>query len=377
LKFSDFPFKAELLEGIETIGFVEATPIQEQSIPLILDNRDMIGCAQTGTGKTAAFLLPIINKLIGGPGNKLNTIIITPTRELALQIDQQLEGLSYFTNTTSLAIYGGSDGETFLQQKSAIISGIDVIVATPGKLLSHMNLGYVDCSSIQHLILDEADRMLDMGFYDDIMRIVRNIPESRQTILFSATMPNKIKTLANKLLKNPAHVSIAISKPAEGILQAAYDSSERDKAKMIGLILKKEKGELPYSIIFCSTKKAVKSLEKELKSLGIHCAAVHSDLDQREREEVLRDYRGKRIQVLVATDVLSRGIDIDNIELVINYHVPSDPEDYIHRIGRTARANSTGVALTFISKDESMKFKRIERLLGKEIKRLPSPQSSN
>jgi superfamily II DNA/RNA helicase len=376
LKFSDFPFKPELLEGIETIGFVEATPIQEQSIPLILENRDMIGCAQTGTGKTAAFLLPIINKLIGSSENKLNTIIITPTRELALQIDQQLEGLSYFTNTTSLAIYGGSDGETFLQQKSAIMSGIDVIVATPGKLLSHMNLGYVDCSSLQHLVLDEADRMLDMGFYDDIMRIVRHIPQNRQTILFSATMPDKIKKLAGKLLKDPAHVSIAISKPAEGILQAAYESTEAEKAKLIGNLLKKEKGELPYSIIFCSTKKAVKSLEKELKTQGIHCAAVHSDLDQTERENVLRDYRSKRLQVLVATDVLSRGIDIDNIELVINYHVPGDPEDYIHRIGRTARANSTGVALTFISKEEGIKFKRIERLLGKAIKRLPPPLAS-
>lgn len=371
MKFSELSLVKELQEGIEAMGFSEATPIQEQSIPIILGNRDMIGCAQTGTGKTAAFLLPIINKLIANPSQKLNTLIITPTRELALQIDQQLEGLSYFSNTTSLAIYGGSDGETFLQQKSAIMAGVDIIVATPGKLLSHMNLGYMDCSGLQHLVLDEADRMLDMGFHDDIMKIVRFLPTNRQTILFSATMPERIKKLADKLLNNPEYVSIAISKPAEGILQAAYEAEDSQKVRLISKLLKKEKDTLPYSLIFCSTKRSVKSLEKELNAAGIKCSGVHSDLPQNEREEILRNFRNKKLQVLVATDVLSRGIDIDNIELVINYHVPDDPEDYIHRIGRTARANSTGVALTFIGKAEAHKIRRIEKMLGKEIKKLP------
>ena len=371
MKFTDFGLVKELQEGIEAIGFSEATPIQEQSIPLILENHDMIGCAQTGTGKTAAFLLPIIHKLIKSPSQKLNAIIITPTRELALQIDQQLEGLSYFSNTTSLAIYGGSDGGTFLQQKSAILSGVDIVVATPGKLLSHMNLGYVNCDEVQHLVLDEADRMLDMGFHDDIMKIIGFLPENRQTILFSATMPEKIKKLTNKILKQPKFVSIAISKPAENILQAAYLAKDNEKIRLISQLLKKEKDSLPYCIIFCSTKRSVKSLEKELKDEKIQCKGVHSDLVQADREQALRDFRSKKIQVLVATDVLSRGIDIDNIELVINYNVPGDPEDYIHRIGRTARANSSGVALTFINKDETGRFKRIEKLLGKEIKKIP------
>jgi ATP-dependent RNA helicase RhlE len=372
LKFSDFNFESSLQEGLDSMGFETPTPIQEQAIPIILSHKDLIGCAQTGTGKTAAFLLPILNQLSVNPTDKTDTLIIVPTRELALQIDQALQGFSYFTSVSSLAIYGGSDGSVFERERKALTDGANVIIATPGRLMAHLNMGYVKLDSLKHLILDEADRMLDMGFVDDIMKITTYLPKERQTLLFSATMPPKIRTLATKLLKDPEHISIAISKPSEGIVQGAYLVYDTQKNNLIKLLLKGK--DLNSVIIFLSTKQKVKELERDLQKAGLKAKAIHSDLEQNEREEVLLDFRSKKLQILVATDILSRGIDIEDISLVINYDVPGDAEDYIHRIGRTARAASTGVALTFINEYDQQKFLQIETLIGNEVKKLPLPE---
>jgi ATP-dependent RNA helicase RhlE len=372
LKFSDFNFESNLQEGLDSMGFQTPTPIQEQAIPIILNHKDLIGCAQTGTGKTAAFLLPILNQLSVNPTDKTDTLIIVPTRELALQIDQALQGFSYFTSVSSLAIYGGSDGSVFERERRALTDGANVIIATPGRLMAHLNMGYVKLDSLKHLILDEADRMLDMGFVDDIMKITTYLPKDRQTLLFSATMPPKIRTLATKLLKDPEHISIAISKPSEGIVQGAYLVYDTQKNNLIKLLLKGK--DLNSVIIFLSTKQKVKELERDLQKTGLKAKAIHSDLEQSEREEVLLDFRSKKLQILVATDILSRGIDIEDISLVINYDVPGDAEDYIHRIGRTARAASTGVALTFINEYDQQKFLQIETLIGSEVKKLPLPE---
>jgi ATP-dependent RNA helicase RhlE len=372
LKFSDFNFESNLQEGLDSMGFETPTPIQEQAIPIILSHKDLIGCAQTGTGKTAAFLLPILNQLSVNPTDKTDTLIIVPTRELALQIDQALQGFSYFTSVSSLAIYGGSDGSVFERERKALTDGANVIIATPGRLMAHLNMGYVKLDSLKHLILDEADRMLDMGFVDDIMKITTYLPKERQTLLFSATMPPKIRTLATKLLKDPEHISIAISKPSAGIVQGAYLVYDTQKNNLIKLLLKGK--DLNSVIIFLSTKQKVKELERDLQKAGLKAKAIHSDLEQNEREEVLLDFRSKKLQILVATDILSRGIDIEDISLVINYDVPGDAEDYIHRIGRTARAASTGVALTFINEYDQQKFLQIETLIGNEVKKLPLPE---
>jgi len=373
LKFSDFNFESNLQEGLDSMGFETPTPIQEQAIPIIQSNRDLIGCAQTGTGKTAAFLLPILNKLAMDPTETTNTLIIVPTRELALQIDQALQGFSYFTSVSSLAIYGGSDGSSFEREKRALSEGANIIIATPGRLMAHLNMGYVKLDNLQHLILDEADRMLDMGFVDDILKISNYLPKVRQTLMFSATMPHKIRSLANSLLVNPEHISIAISKPAEGVIQGAYLVYDAQKNNLIKSLL--EGKDLSSVIIFVSTKIKVKELERDLQKAGLKAKAIHSDLDQPEREEVLRNFRSKKLQILVATDILSRGIDIEDIGLVINYDVPGDAEDYIHRIGRTARAAATGVALTFINEYDQQKFFQIETMLGTEVKKLPLPST--
>jgi superfamily II DNA/RNA helicase len=355
------------------MGFNTPTPIQEQAIPIILSKRDLIGCAQTGTGKTAAFLLPILNKLAKDPTDSTNTLIIVPTRELALQIDQALQGFSYFTSVSSLAIYGGSDGSSFEREKRALSEGANIIIATPGRLMAHLNMGYVKLDKLEHLILDEADRMLDMGFVDDILKISNYLPKVRQTLMFSATMPPKIRTLANSLLVNPEQISISISKPAAGVIQGAYLVYDTQKNNLIKSLL--EGKDLSSVIIFVSTKIKVKELERDLQKAGLKAKAIHSDLDQPEREEVLRNFRSKKLQILVATDILSRGIDIEDIGLVINYDVPGDAEDYIHRIGRTARAAATGVALTFINEYDQQKFLQIETLLESEVKKLPLPES--
>ncbi|MFP5471721.1 MAG: DEAD/DEAH box helicase [Bacteroidia bacterium] len=354
------------------MGFETPTAIQEQAIPIILSGKDIIGCAQTGTGKTAAFLLPILHKLSLNPTETTNTLIIVPTRELALQIDQALEGFSYFTSVSSMAIYGGSDGSVFEREKRALTEGANVIIATPGRLMSHLNMGYVKFNHLQHLILDEADRMLDMGFIDDIMKIIGHLPKERQTLMFSATMAPKIRTLANKLLKNPEEISISISKPAAGVEQGAYLVYDNQKNKLITQVMRGK--EWNSVIIFVSTKIKVKDLERDLIRDGFKAKAIHSDLEQTEREEVLRNFRSKQLQILVATDILSRGIDIQDIEMVVNYDVPGEPADYIHRIGRTARAASKGVALTFINEFDQQKFAQIEALIGAEVNKLPLPE---
>ena len=371
MTFDDFNLDYELLDGLDTMGYTKPTPIQEQAIPVILDNKDIIACAQTGTGKTAAYVLPIIHKILNSNKREIHTLILAPTRELALQIDQQIEGFAYYTDVSSIAVYGGGDGAVWDQQKKAIKKGVDIIIATPGRLISHLSSGAVKMEHLECLVLDEADRMLDMGFYDDIIRIISYLPQKRQTLLFSATMPPKIRTLANTILKNPAQVNIAISKPAEGILQQAYMVYDKQKLNLIKKILKE--GNYASVLIFASTREHVKELDRELRHSGITAKAFHSDLVQDEREEIMRAFKSRRLPVIIGTDVLSRGIDVEGIDLVVNYDVPPDPEDYIHRIGRTARASSTGTAITFINDKDQHKFSRIEHLMGKEVSKLPLP----
>ncbi|NMM50000.1 DEAD/DEAH box helicase [Flammeovirgaceae bacterium KN852] len=356
-----------------SMGFENATPIQEQAIPIVLQGRDLIGCAQTGTGKTAAYLLPVLNNITNRGSNKINTLILAPTRELVQQIDQQLQGFGYFTNTSSIPIYGGGDGATWTRQKHAMKQGVDIIVATPGRLLSQLNTIDFDFSDLQHLVLDEADRMLDMGFYDDIVRIISFIPKKRQTLLFSATMPKKIRELANKILHNPAEVNISISKPAEGVEQVVYSVYNKQKTPLLMQLL--DHGDFESIIIFASRKEIVKDLEKELIRKKYNVKAFHSDLEQPERESLMRDFKNKQVRVLIGTDILARGIDVDGIDLVVNYDSPSDPEDYVHRVGRTARASRTGKAVTFINEDDQRKLFKIERMIGMEVPRGILPES--
>ena len=372
MTFNDFNFDDKLLDSLSAMGYSKPTPIQEQAIPLIMANKDLIACAQTGTGKTAAFLLPILNKLLKTEKRHLNTLIVVPTRELALQIDQQVEGLSYFLSVSSIAVYGGNDGTVWEQQKKALKEGADIIIATPGRLIAQLQSGLMDFTHMQHLVLDEADRMLDMGFYEDIMQVISYIPKNVQKVMFSATMPPKIRTLANTILNNPETINIALSKPAEGILQQAYVVYDSQKVPLIQSLL--TTGNFPSVVIFASTKDSVKILDRELQRVGIPTKAFHSDLDQSEREQILRGFKAKQIQVLIGTDIISRGIDVEGISLVINYDVPPDPEDYIHRIGRTARAETKGTAITFINDKDQPKFFRIESLIGRDIDKMPVPE---
>jgi superfamily II DNA/RNA helicase len=375
MRFTEFKFGNELQEGLDMMGFEQATPIQQQAIPIIQNNKDLIACAQTGTGKTAAFVLPILDKLTKAEqNNKVNTIIIAPTRELAKQIDMQIEGFSYFTNSSSYPIYGGGTGVEFDNQKQALKKGADIIICTPGRLLAHLDFNYFDPSGVKHFILDEADRMLDMGFYDDIMKIANPLPKERQNLLFSATMPPKIRELANKLLKNPASISLAISKPAEGITQSAYMVNDRQKVNLAREILRAKGRDLSHVLIFASSIKSVREIKRTLNKAGMRASEMHSGLDQSEREETIRDFKNKKIKILVATDILSRGIDIQEIELVINYEVPHDAEDYVHRIGRTARADRTGEAITFINPKQVRNFMDIEKLIEKEVPKLELPK---
>ena len=371
MTFDDFNFDASLLEGLYSMGYKTPTPIQEQAIPVLLENKDLIACAQTGTGKTAAYLLPIIDHIVRAPIRHLNTLIIAPTRELVLQIDQQIDGMGYFCSVGSIAIYGGNDGMTWEKQKHALREGVDIICATPGRLIALLQNGDINFEHLQHLVLDEADRMLDMGFFDDITTIINYLPKERQTIMFSATMPAKIRLLANKITKNPEQINIAISKPAAGIVQQAYVVHDSQKEGILREILKNE--DYQSVIIFCSTKDNVKLLEKNLRRDEKSIKAFHSDLEQAEREEIMRDFKGKKLRILIGTDILSRGIDVDGISLVINYDAPPDPEDYIHRIGRTARASKAGVAITFINLRDQGKFSRIEDLMGYEVTKMPLP----
>jgi superfamily II DNA/RNA helicase len=375
MKFTDFGFDQRLMDGIEASNYEDATPVQEQVIPLILSGKDIIASAQTGTGKTAAFLLPLIHRIINGThdGTEITAMIIVPTRELSIQIAQHLEGLSYFTSVSSIAVYGGGDGNAFVQEKKALSQGADIVVCTPGKMMAHIKMGYVKLNSLQYLVLDEADRMLDMGFYDDIMFIINHLPKKRQNLLFSATMPPKIRTLAKNILHQPEEINIAISKPPEKIIQQAFLVYDTQKIALI-LHLLKEK-DFKTVLIFCSSKLNVKQLTRDLKRNGIKAGEIHSDLEQDSREDILIQYKSGRLPVLVATDILSRGIDIDNIDLVINFDVPHDGEDYVHRIGRTARAEADGTAYTLISVKEQRRFLQIEKLIGKEVQKMKVPES--
>ncbi len=375
MKFSELPLNDQILDALEAMRFEDCTPIQEKSIPVILDGKDLIAVAQTGTGKTAAYLLPILNKLSEEeyPEDAINCVIMAPTRELAQQIDQQMEGFSYFMPVSSVAVYGGNDGILFEQQKKGLTLGADVVIATPGRLIAHLSLGYVDLSRVSFFILDEADRMLDMGFYDDIMQIVKYLPKERQTIMFSATMPAKIQQLAQNILNNPVEVKLAVSKPADKIIQAAYICYENQKLGIIRDLFKEQTPE--RVIIFASSKLKVKEVTKALKQMKLNVGEMHSDLEQAQREEVMYAFKAGKINILVATDIVARGIDIDDIRLVINYDVPHDCEDYVHRIGRTARANNDGVAITFVSEKEQSSFKTIENFLEKNIYKIPVPES--
>ena len=368
MRFDELLYNDDVLDALDAMRFEECTPVQEQAIPVVEQGRDLIACAQTGTGKTAAYLLPVIDQLADGgfPEDAVNCVIMVPTRELVQQIDQQMQGFAYFLpEISSTAIYGGTDGKTFDQQKRGLTTGASVIIATPGRLLAHLQMGYVDLSRVSFFILDEADRMLDMGFFDDIMKIVKELPGDRQTLMFSATMPPKIKQLAKRILTDPEEVRIAVSKPAERIEQSAYICYERQKE---GLLLHLFKQTPPDRVIlFSSSKLKVKQLTRTLRQKHIHVAEMHSDLDQNTREQVMLDFKAGRIKVLVATDIVSRGIDVDDISLVINFDVPHEAEDYVHRVGRTARAAGSGRAITFVGEKEQTKFRRIEQLIETEI----------
>ncbi|EAZ82865.1 DEAD/DEAH box helicase [Algoriphagus machipongonensis] len=370
MDFSSFNFETSLQEGLDAMGFEQPTPIQEKAIPVILDNKDLIACAQTGTGKTAAFILPVLNKISKSGSDKLNTLVLAPTRELAIQIDQQIQGFSYFLGISSIPIYGGGDGIVWEQQKKALETGAEIVVATPGRLIALLAGGKMDLSSLEHLILDEADRMMDMGFSDDILKIVNYLPKERQTILFSATMPSKIRQFSMKILKNPQEISIAIGKTAAGVTQAMYSVYDGQKEDLVKNILSQKAYEAV--IIFASTKEKVKGLYKKLRK-DFEVEAFHSDLEQIEREKIMSGFKNKSIKILIGTDIISRGIDVVGIELVINFDTPSDPEDYVHRVGRTARADKEGEAITFVNPKDQYKFARIEKLIGMEITQIPLP----
>ena len=374
MKFIDLGLDQKILDGIDAMGYETATPVQQQVMLPILEGKDIIAAAQTGTGKTAAFLLPLLHRLLTSPhtAGDINAMVIVPTRELAIQIAESIEGLSYFTDVSSIAVYGGGDGSTFITEKKALTSGVDIVVCTPGRMIAHLNMGYVKLKGLKYLVLDEADRMLDMGFNDDIAKIITFLPKERQNLLFSATMPLKMRALANKILKDPIEINIAISKPPEQITQKAFVVYEAQKVPIIKDMLRSKK--FTKVIVFCSKKQNVKVLTSELKRAKMAVEEIHSDLDQKSREQYLQDFRNQKTNILVATDILSRGIDIDDIDLVINYDVPNDGEDYIHRIGRTARAATTGTAFTLIGEKEQNKFASIEELLGVPVPKGAVPE---
>lgn len=374
MDFYELDLDDKVFDALDAMGFEECTPVQEQTIPVILEGHDVIGVAQTGTGKTAAFLLPVLSKLCSGnyPHDAVNCLIMSPTRELAQQIDQAMEGFSYFMNVSSVAIYGGNDGIRYANEKRSLERGADVIIATPGRLISHASLGNVDFSKVSFFILDEADRMLDMGFSDDIMQIEKLLPKNRQTILFSATMPAKIIELARKIMNNPVEVKLAVSKPAEKIKQSCYLCADTQKVRIIQDIFKDTKPE--KVIIFSSSKLKVKELTRALLRAKFNAGEMHSDLDQKERDQMMYRFKTGDVDILVATDIISRGIDIDDIQLVINYDVPHDAEDYVHRIGRSARAGRDGASITLVAGRDRAKWASIERFLEKTIERCPLPE---
>ena len=371
--FDELALSDKVLDALWDMHFDTCTPVQEQTIPVILDGHDVISCAQTGTGKTAAYILPLLTNLEydNHDPNKLNAIIMAPTRELAQQIDQQMEGFGFYVPFSSVAIYGGNDSGAWGTQVTGLQRGADIVIATPGRLLSQMNIYDIDFSGVKYFILDEADRMLDMGFYDDIMTIVNKLPKERQTIMFSATMPTNIRKMAKAIMHNPVEVQIAISRPPETIQQKAMDIYEAQKNEYLKLLLKG--CNLKKVIVFVGKKQRVKDLTRALRAIHIDARAMHSDLEQKERDEVMLDFRNGKVDVLVATDIVSRGIDVDDVPLVINYDVPRDAEDYVHRIGRTARAENKGEAITLVSPEDKRFFNKIERILQRVIDRVPLP----
>lgn len=373
--FDETELNDHVLDALYDMRFDKCTPIQEKCIPPILEGRDLLGVAQTGTGKTAAYLLPILSKLDDGgyPKDAINCVIMSPTRELAQQIDQAMQGFGYYlSGVSSVAVYGGNDGNRYDQELKSFQMGADVVIATPGRLISHISLGSADLSKVSFFVLDEADRMLDMGFSEDIKMIASKLPADCQTIMFSATMPEKIEELAKTLLKNPVEVKIAVSRPAEKIKQSAYVCYETQKIGIVKDLFRK--GDLNRVIIFSGKKQKVKAINRTLQQMKINSGEMHSDLEQAERDEILYKFKTGQIDVLVATDIVARGIDIDDIAMVINFDVPHDPEDYVHRIGRTARAQRDGVAITFVAEDEISSFKQIEKFLGREVEKNQLPE---
>jgi len=374
VRFDELDLHPDIEDGLWSMGFEMATPIQGEAIPHALKRKDILGIAQTGTGKTAAFLLPTMDRIMDTPNDgKVKALIVVPTRELAIQIDQAAQGFAYYTGITSLAIYGGGTGKEFAQEKTALTQGADIIIVTPGRMLSHLTLGYVDLTSLEVLILDEADRMLDMGFHQDIMRIASHCRKERQTLLFSATMPDRMRTLAHDLLRDPVTVQLALSKPAAKVKQGAYVLFDHQKDAVLVDVLKERK--VKSGIVFTSRKRTVGQVVRALRKAGIKCGRMSSDLEQSEREEVMLAFRQQKLPILVATDVVSRGIDIDSIELVVNYDVPPNEEDYVHRIGRTARAERKGEAITLVTPDDMRRFGKIEKLIEKEVPKLKVPEA--
>ena len=374
MTFSELELNEDLLEALGYMNFSEATPIQEQAIPVILQGKDIIGCAQTGTGKTAAFVLPILHKLQSQRNKGINTLILCPTRELAIQIEQQIQGLAYFSDITTYAVFGGGTGPEWEAERRALSQGTDIIIATPGRLIAHIRNEYVQLGALQYLILDEADRMLDIGFYDDIMKIIQEAPKERQSLMFSATMAPKIRKLAKEILNDPFEINLAVSKPAEGVTQMVYMAHEEQKQSLARHLIA-QYPDFKSIIIFCSTKKKVEKLVGSLQRKNMNVAGMSSDYEQSERQRILQQFKSRQTRIVVATDVLSRGIDIKDIDLVINYDVPNDAEDYVHRVGRTARAATKGLAITLISGEEIYKFRRIEQFVEREYEKLNPPES--
>ncbi|WP_462265030.1 DEAD/DEAH box helicase [Mucilaginibacter sp.] len=372
MTFNDFNFNEQLAEGLDSMGYKTPTPIQQLAIPVVMQGKDVIACAQTGTGKTASYLLPLLHLIAANPTEQTTALILAPTRELAQQIDQQAEGLGYFTGLSSVAVFGGGDGIVYEQQRRAIQNKVDIVIATPGRLMAHLNSGILKFDHLQYLILDEADRMLDMGFQDDIMRIVGQLPKKRQTLLFSATMPPKIRKLAHTIMHEPEQINIALSQPAVGITQQIYHAQDEQKGLLIRQIL--SSGKYSSTIVFASTKEKVKAVYRDLKSSHFNVKAFHSDMEQLEREQILLAFKNRQVPVIIGTDALSRGIDVEGIDLVINYDAPHDPEDYIHRIGRTARAATTGTAITFVNRFDQRKLQNIQQLIDREIEEVPLPE---
>ena len=371
MKFKELNISTELVDAVGYMGFEECTPIQAEAIPAILEGKDLIGCAQTGTGKTAAFLIPILEKLSSNDHDTIKTLIIVPTRELASQIDEQVQAIGYFSGVSSIPIFGGGAGSDFSVQKRAIEEGADILIATPGRLIAHINLGYVDLSKLEVLILDEADRMLDMGFIEDIQKIIKLCPEKRQTLMFSATMATQIRVLAKQILHNPIQINLAIAKPAAGVNQVIYNVYNPSKIDLLVHIIKNT--EVGNMIVFASRKEMVDQIERKLIQAGISCKSLHSGREQEVRSERLREFKSGKIKILVATDVLSRGIDINNLTHVLNFDMPNDAADYVHRIGRTARADKTGTAISFVNEEDQPKMMNVEELIERKLEKLNPP----